>query len=58
FKCGKCEKSFRSQASLCQHSKSVRHNPISNIHCLADKRCKKCFNCPSAQLHHLESGKC
>lgn len=58
FKCGKCERSFKSQASLRQHSKSVRHNPISNIHCLADKRCKKCFNCPSAQLHHLESGRC
>jgi hypothetical protein len=41
-----------------QHSKSVRHNPISIIHCLANKRCTKCFNCPSAQLHHRESVKC
>ena len=58
FACEKCEKSFKSKASLRAHSKSVRHNPISNIHCLADQRCKKYFNCPSAQLHHLESGKC
>jgi hypothetical protein len=25
---------------------------------MAYKRCKKCFTCPSAQLHHLESVKC
>jgi hypothetical protein len=36
----------------------VRHNPLSNIKCLADTKCNKKFNCPSAQLHHLESGKC
>jgi hypothetical protein len=43
---------------LRQHLKSVRHNPLSDIPCLADSKCKKHFNCPSGQLHHLESGRC
>lgn len=36
----------------------MRHNPLSDIKCVADAECKKQFNCPSAQLQHLESGKC
>ncbi|KAI5924021.1 hypothetical protein F4810DRAFT_158701 [Camillea tinctor] len=31
---------------------------LSRVRCVADKKCNKRFNCPSAQLHHLESGKC
>lgn len=37
---------------------SVVHNPLSNIKCIGDKRCKKQFTSPSAWLHHLESGAC
>ncbi|CZT10430.1 uncharacterized protein RCO7_10523 [Rhynchosporium graminicola] len=57
-RCEKCKKSFKNQDSLTQHLSSVRHHPLSNIKCLADAKCKKHFNCPSAQLLHLESGKC
>jgi len=57
-KCKKCEKTFQNQRALGQHLTSVRHNPLSDIHCLADAKCKKRFNCPSGQLQHLESGKC
>lgn len=56
--CEKCKKTLKTQGSLEQHLASVRHNPLSNIKCIADAKCKKKFNCPSAQLHHLESGKC
>jgi hypothetical protein len=31
---------------------------MSDIKCIASKACTKRFNCPSAQLHHLESGVC
>ena|SRR5947207_15285196 len=31
---------------------------MSDIKCIASKVCTKRFNCPSAQLHHLESGVC
>jgi hypothetical protein len=56
--CKKCKRTFKTQGALRQHLKSVRHNPLSDIKCLADVNCKKRFNCPSAQLHHLESGRC
>ena len=36
----------------------MRHNPLSDIKCVADTECKKQFNCPSAQLQHLETGRC
>lgn len=58
FKCKKCDKTFQSQHALGQHLTSMRHNPLSDIQCLADTNCKKRFNCPSGQLQHLESGKC
>jgi hypothetical protein len=57
-KCEKCKKTFKNSGALRQHLQSVRHNPLSNIPCLADTRCNKHFNCPSGQLHHLESGRC
>ncbi|TAQ85585.1 hypothetical protein B7494_g6091 [Chlorociboria aeruginascens] len=57
-KCKKCKKTFKNQAAISQHLMSVRHRPLSDIKCVADAECKKQFNCPSAQLHHLETGKC
>ncbi|KAH6667431.1 hypothetical protein B0J14DRAFT_602236 [Halenospora varia] len=57
-KCKKCKRVFKNRGALEQHLTSVRHNPLSNIKCVADTKCKKQFNCPSAQLHHLEAGKC
>lgn len=57
-KCKQCKKAFKSKGALHQHLASVRHHPLSKITCLADTKCKKQFNCPSAQLHHLEAGNC
>lgn len=57
-KCTKCGRTFKIRGALGRHLTSVRHNPLSNIKCVADAECKKQFNCPSAQLHHLESGTC
>ena len=57
-KCRECDRSFKDKNALQQHRSSVAHNPLSNIKCIGDKDCKKRFNCPSAQLHHLESGAC
>ncbi|KAH8807179.1 hypothetical protein F5884DRAFT_788715 [Xylogone sp. PMI_703] len=56
--CTECGRNFKSQVSLEQHMKSVRHRPLSNFECVADEKCKKRFKCPSAQLQHLESGAC
>ena len=57
-KCKKCERTFKNRSALGRHLTSVRHNPLSDIKCVVDAECKKQFNCPSAQLQHLESGKC
>lgn len=57
-KCKKCERIFKNRGALRQHLTSVRHNPLSDIKCVADAECKKQFNCPSAQLQHLETGRC
>jgi len=57
-KCKKCERTFKNQGALRRHLTSVRHNPLSDIKCVADTECKKQFNCPSAQLQHLENGRC
>lgn len=57
-KCKKCERTFKNRGALGRHLTSVRHNPLSDIKCVADAKCKKQFNCPSAQLHHLEAGRC
>ncbi|TVY33154.1 hypothetical protein LOCC1_G008421 [Lachnellula occidentalis] len=56
--CKKCNVTFKNRGALTRHLTSVRHHPLSDIKCLADAKCKKQFNCPSGQLHHLESGKC
>ncbi|KAI9764318.1 MAG: hypothetical protein M1840_008536 [Geoglossum simile] len=56
--CTECDRQFRDERALFQHRASVVHNPLSNIRCAASKRCKKRFSCPSALLHHLESGSC
>ena len=57
-KCQKCKRIFTSGDALRRHLTSVRHNPLSDIKCVANAECKKQFNCPSAQLHHLEAGRC
>lgn len=41
-----------------QHRLSVIHKSLSNIKCIADRRCKKQFTSSSARLHHLESEAC
>lgn len=56
--CSKCKKTFKNMNALKQHQESVRHQPLCHIKCVASEKCKKKFQCPSAQLHHLESGKC
>lgn len=53
-----CGKTFQSRAALKQHKASIRHKPLCHIKCLASGKCNKRFDCPSAQLHHLESGTC
>jgi len=58
LKCEKCSKTFASRHALSSHLSSVRHQPLSDIKCLAGTKCEKRFNCPSGQLQHLESGKC
>ena len=58
WKCPKCKKDFKDQTGLNQHQSSVIHKPFSNFKCVAHKNCKKQFSCPSAWLHHLESGAC
>ncbi|KAL3588111.1 hypothetical protein FPOAC2_14010 [Fusarium poae] len=56
--CDLCRRTFHSRAALKQHKASIRHQPLCHIKCLASGKCKKTFGCPSAQLHHLESGTC
>jgi hypothetical protein len=56
--CDMCRKTFDSKDALKQHKSSIRHKPLCHIKCLASGKCKKTFDCPSAQLHHLESGTC
>ena len=57
-KCKKCKRIFATGNALRRHLTSVRHNPLSDIKCVASAECEKRFNCPSAQLHHLEAGRC
>ena len=49
-KCKKCERTFKNRGALGRHLASVRHNPLSDIKCVADAECKKQFSCPSVQL--------
>lgn len=56
--CQECGRQFESERALQQHLSSVAHNPLGNIKCIGHSSCKKQFNCPSAMLHHLESGSC
>jgi hypothetical protein len=58
IKYNKCQRTFKNRVTLKQHLMSVRHKPLSDITCVADVECKKHFNCLSAQLHHLEAGRC
>ncbi len=56
--CKKCSKTFGSAQALQQHSKSVKHKPLSALSCPMVSECQKRFASPSALLHHLESGGC
>ena len=55
--CDQCGKTFCSPRSLEQHKNSPVHRPLANLTCVS-KKCQSAFNCPSALLHHLESGGC
>src|SRR5271155_4341394 len=41
MKCKKCERTFKNRGALGRHLTSVRHNPLSDIKCVADAKCKK-----------------
>ncbi|PLN82652.1 hypothetical protein BDW42DRAFT_166337 [Aspergillus taichungensis] len=55
--CDQCGKTFFSLRSLEQHKRSPVHRPLANLTCVS-RKCQSTFNCPSALLHHLESGGC
>ena len=56
--CEECDKEFKSENALRQHMASVKHAPLCNVNCVAHKKCKRHFNCPSGLVQHLESGAC
>ncbi|KAK5994034.1 hypothetical protein PT974_07474 [Cladobotryum mycophilum] len=57
--CEECKRRFKHENALQQHMDSVVHRPISRIQCIAQKDgCEAKFSCPSAMIHHLESGRC
>ncbi len=58
FKCGLCPREFKDETARQQHMYSVVHSQLADIKCINSPRCKKHFDCPSAFLHHLESGYC
>ena len=57
FNCDLCDRSFSSTTSLQQHKASPIHKPLASLECV-EPSCKTTFNCPSALIQHLESGKC
>ncbi|PLB46325.1 hypothetical protein P170DRAFT_457029 [Aspergillus steynii IBT 23096] len=57
YRCEACDRTFRNQRSLEQHQLSPAHRPLANLTCLT-RSCPVRFNCPSALIHHLESGRC
>ncbi|KAK8144092.1 hypothetical protein G3M48_006300 [Beauveria asiatica] len=57
-RCSKCIRTFATEVSLKQHLASPAHRPLGSLTCFAGASCKKTFRCPSAVLHHLESGAC
>lgn len=56
--CNKCQKTFKSTQALEQHSKSLKHKPLSDLSCPMGKSCPQKLTSPSALLHHLENGNC
>ncbi|KAH7063256.1 putative zinc finger protein [Macrophomina phaseolina] len=62
YACEKCDRDFGDERALEQHQKSLAHQPLSNLKCVAggsgQRECQKRFTSPSALLHHLESGAC
>ncbi|KAL8803204.1 MAG: hypothetical protein Q9182_003305 [Xanthomendoza sp. 2 TL-2023] len=56
--CGKCDRDFSDETALEQHAKSIVHQALSQLRCIASSKCKGRFTSPSALLHHLESGAC
>lgn len=55
--CSQCSKVFSSQKNLKHHENSIAHKPLARLTCF-NEACRSLFNCPSALLHHLESGNC
>ncbi len=56
--CKTCRRTFPSFQSLQQHLNSIKHKPLSALHCPVGEGCVGEFSAPSALLHHLESGSC
>lgn len=56
--CRDCRRGFVNVHALSLHHTSLVHVPISNLKCIASKKCEKRFTSPSALLHHLESSTC
>jgi hypothetical protein len=56
--CETCRRTFPSFQSLQQHLKSIRHKPLSALHCPVGEGCIGEFSAPSPLLHHLASGSC
>lgn len=55
--CSQCGKVFSSPNNLKHHENSIAHKPLARLTCF-NEACRSLFNCPSALLHHLESGNC
>jgi hypothetical protein len=56
--CKRCRRTFSSFQSLQQQLESIKHKPLSALHCPIGEGCRGEFSAPSALLHHLENGKC
>lgn len=56
--CDECDRELTNRSALKQHRESLVHRPLSQLRCIASKKCKGRFTSPSALLHHLKSGAC
>ena len=58
LKCEACDQTFIDTKAFKQHKESVKHNPLSDLHCPMSAECGRVFTSPSALAFHLESGGC